>query len=420
MGIKDQRLHAKMNIFKELVGQLVYMILGDTRYGERNWEIKIELVRKVIEQLKDPQFVLKLLMQLIIMKNKSSSLDVRKAESENIVLNQDCANEIHKSPPDSIPLNQNGGVQIKAKALQEAKEESQSIGEENMQKLANLEQQHQSVRELRAYAINSKMLHEVVDSCIKKTACDFLNKDCANLVQGHHGVEVEGEQLRLSVPQTPDSIQINQKGKNAEFHNQEFLATQRFLPAGNCCNSSDLESLTDSDWEFLTKLFMEDLTVVKTTNQDEGTSRAAENEVNVKLSPHETCIVQSYKVFNCNANALTEIFQKHPNIDENIRVASSDTQSHFMNSLAEVYQKIIKSQEILGLEDIKKMELMVGDMEYIGLQLTWLKERLAEIREMLENQEAHRKLVEEIDSYKTKKKEAKEKLARLEKKRRFQ
>ena len=175
--------------------------------------------------------------------------------------------------------------------------------------------------------------------------------------------------------------------------------------------------------------------MVKAMNWDEGTSNEADvvqdegtsNEANVKLSHDETCMVQGYMVFNRNANALIDIFQKHPNIVENFQVAHSDLQSHFMNLLAEVFQKIRKSkQEMLGL-DIKNMELMIQDMEYNGLQVTWLKEMLAEVREMLENQEKCRKLLEVINSCKAMEeeakqmeKEAKQKLARLEKKRRFQ
>ena len=96
-----------------------------------------------------------------------------------------------------------------------------------------------------------------------------------------------------------------------------------------------------------------------------------------------------------------------------------------MNSLAEVYRKIIKSnQEILELKDIKSMELMVGDMEHTGLQLTWLNEMLKELRETLEleqkQEQEKRKLQEEISMYNAKKKEAERKLAKLEKKPRLE
>ena len=87
---------------------------------QRQWETKKDLVNKAIERLNDPQFALKQLTLSI----KSFDHNVSEAESalqvltsffpqsKNIVLNQDCANEIHESLPDSIPHNQNGGLQI--------------------------------------------------------------------------------------------------------------------------------------------------------------------------------------------------------------------------------------------------------------------------------------------------------------------
>ncbi|XWS38603.1 hypothetical protein CRYUN_Cryun19dG0145200 [Craigia yunnanensis] len=126
---KDQRSRKKSNECKEQVGELVYMVLGDTSYTKVNWGKRIDLVRKVMEQLKDPQYVLKLLRSMVIEENNSSVLDVEKTESalqellsfvqlsKNIILNQDYANEIE-------------GLQMTAKTLQEAKESTQFIGEE--------------------------------------------------------------------------------------------------------------------------------------------------------------------------------------------------------------------------------------------------------------------------------------------------
>lgn len=83
-----------------------------------------------------------------------------------------------------------------------------------------LEQKHQSVKEARVYTSVAKMLQKVVDSCSNMAAYDILNQD-ASQVEGHHGVKIEGKQLRINFPRTPDSIQTNQKGKNADVHNQE-------------------------------------------------------------------------------------------------------------------------------------------------------------------------------------------------------
>ena len=68
-------------------------------------------------------------------------------------------------------------------------------------------------------------LQRVVDSCMNIAEFKILNQDCANQVQGHRVVEIEGGQLRLNFPQ--NSIQVNKKGKNAEVHNQEVRIFSR-------------------------------------------------------------------------------------------------------------------------------------------------------------------------------------------------
>ena len=87
---------------------------------QRPWETKKDLVTKAIERLNDPQFALKQLTLSIKsfdhnVNDAESALQVLKlffSRSKNIILNQDCANEIHESLPDSTPQNQNGALQI--------------------------------------------------------------------------------------------------------------------------------------------------------------------------------------------------------------------------------------------------------------------------------------------------------------------
>ena len=83
--------------------------------------------------------------------------------------------------------------------------------------MAVLKQKHQSMWGVKVYAIVAAMLQKVVNSCSITVERDILNQDCANQVQGHHGVKIVGEQLILDFPQMPNSIQINQGG----VHNQE-------------------------------------------------------------------------------------------------------------------------------------------------------------------------------------------------------
>ncbi|XVF52586.1 hypothetical protein PTKIN_Ptkin05aG0030300 [Pterospermum kingtungense] len=285
-----------------------------------------------------------------------------------------------------------------AQALKETKEESHSFLEELKQMMEFLEQQHQTFREAKAYAIVANMLQKVVDSCTNLVQCDILNQDCATEVQGHHGVKINGEQLRLSFPKNPNSILIKEKGKSAEIFDQEMIAAKKqgkeviftvqlvagkltelkvdmkkidqemmFLPAGNSGDDRDLESFLDPGLMDLLR--------------------------DVTVRSHK----QSYKMHPDNAELLEEIFQGHPEIDQNFQIAHPDLQSKFMEWLVEIYRKIKECKlEMLEMEDIESMYVKIQDMEKNGLQLTWLKDRFEKARKRLEREKKRRKIQERI------------------------
>ncbi|KAB2018062.1 hypothetical protein E1A91_D08G206100v1 [Gossypium mustelinum] len=139
--------------------------------------------------------------------------------------------------------------------------------------------------------------------------------------------------------------------------------------------------------------------------------------------------------FMRNGDVLNEIFENYPNIADNFRITHPDSQSYFMNSLAELYQKIKSEEEMLQqnditimlsmiqdeeLQDITDMESKLQDFELNGLQLSGLKERLAEVRESkrLLQQINGRKAIE--NKARREREEAEQQLlAKLQKKRRF-
>ncbi|XVF52585.1 hypothetical protein PTKIN_Ptkin05aG0030200 [Pterospermum kingtungense] len=351
---KDKRTRERIKKCNKQVGDFVYMVLGDESYTNRNWDRKTELVKSSMERIKDPQFLLEKLTS-VIMENESSSLDFKKAESalqelklffhqsKDMVPDQDFTNGTHESRPDSILQNQNEGLQIQGTAVQWEIEEV--LEEEELRII------------WRMFCSWLKMI---------MAECCVLGEDCPIEVQGHHGDKINWEQLRLSFLKNPNSILINEKGKSAEIFNQEtnkaYSIGQRLqsdygrhymCQAGNSGNYWNLESPVDLELRSL----LEDVTVQSYNNQ-------------------------SYKVYSSNAELLTEIFQEHPEIDENFQVVHPDFQSKFMNSLVEIYRKIKECKlEMLEIEDIKSMDVKIQDMVKNGLQLTWLKEMLGLERE---------------------------------------
>ncbi|XP_022738796.1 uncharacterized protein LOC111291374 isoform X1 [Durio zibethinus] len=402
-GNKDKRHHEKVKKCHQEVENLICTIIGDCGYKQnRSWEKKMELVKQAKEK------VLQWLRPI--------------------------------------------------EAMQEAKVESQGIGAELKQMMAILDQKHQSMREAKVYTVVANMLQKVVNSCLSIAANDILIQEGPNQVQGHNGVgsdtfEIKGGQLRLNFPPTTDFFQINQKGKNAEVHNQEMIDQEKQvkeliltigLVAGRLAElklamkktsqEMDLEvdSTNEGFFDDLDDLLKHDSGFFDLDNFEKslmdvtGTSNAAANKTNVMLSRDKTCFMENNIVLNCNASVVAEIFQEHPYVAENFLVDHPDSQSFFINSLAEVYRKIKSEPEMLELEGIKSMELKVKDMERVGLQLSWLKEMLAGVSESLEDKTERKRLLEEINSYEEKSnsykdmaKEAKQKLAKLEKKPRF-
>ncbi|XVE65121.1 hypothetical protein DITRI_Ditri07aG0155900 [Diplodiscus trichospermus] len=336
---KDKRHRSKWDILKLQVGVL------------RNLEKKIDLVEKAMGKLKDPLFSLKQLEPLMHQNKCSAHIQTAESalkelqsffqQSKHAVQNLDCADEIQEFPPGSIEDLQ---ITDLAKKFQEAKEELRNKEVELKKLNAMLDKIRQSLEKAKVSFTASSMLCNEVNFWSDVVAKGILNQDSDNQIQGHHGVEIKSKHLAISLPQIPGSIQINQKGKNAEIHNQEM----------------DPLAINGDD----------------NLNFDSPFSLAWDNDM-MALSPDETCIVQGYKVSRGNADLLIEIFQKHFDVAENFEVADPDLQSIYMNLLVEVHRKIMKAQmELVEPEYLEEMKKHVGCMEYIGLKVAWLKEML--------------------------------------------
>ncbi|KAL4379915.1 hypothetical protein GQ457_02G015910 [Hibiscus cannabinus] len=91
-------------------------------------------------------------------------------------------------------------------------------------------------------------------------------------------------------------------------------------------------------------------------------------------------LVRSYDIDEGNVGVLSRIFQENPSIDKEFKFKYPYFRNIFMNEIAGHYRKLESNPEE---KDIIRMEQMVNDMELAGLNLTWLKDRLATIGEIL-------------------------------------
>ncbi|XVF52587.1 hypothetical protein PTKIN_Ptkin05aG0030400 [Pterospermum kingtungense] len=129
----------------------------------------------------------------------------------------------------------------------------------------------------------------------------------------------------------------------------------------------------------------------------------SELEGQMNLSVPQDVTVQNFQVFPWNAEALNEILNEYPETAINFKLNDPDNRNYFMNSLAWSYRNITQNNP-KTLEEIDKMNVMVQDMEKVGLQLPWLAEKLRKDRESQENEV--KKCQEIIDNSKIKAKEA--------------
>ncbi|KAK8673024.1 hypothetical protein V6N13_111380 [Hibiscus sabdariffa] len=118
-----------------------------------------------------------------------------------------------------------------------------------------------------------------------------------------------------------------------------------------------------------------------------GFSDAKENEGNTNILSKNSftvnSFVRSYNIDEGNVGVLRRIFQENPYIDREFKFKYSYFQNVFMNEMARLYHKLESNPGIFEEKDITRMEQMVNDMELAGLNLTWLKDRLATIGEIL-------------------------------------
>ncbi|KAL1109663.1 hypothetical protein V6Z11_D03G193200 [Gossypium hirsutum] len=305
---KDKRSRKRIKDCNELVGELMRMLLdGDDRYqAARKWEEKKEIVVEGMNRLRDPQLLLqrlKNLMQPRIVDNASSSLSIENAFQElDSFLNQSTNPVRNIECADEICKDLPHVISLIVKALQ---------GE------AIVDQTEELISEAKFFSIVEKIVNKVLASVLVMLQ-DIKNQKLTNPVSIQDLVQMEDEQFMFHFPLTPDctrgaKIHINLQG----YHEVDSLEKGLNVdPELLSLPLFDIENFLLSD----DKIY-NDLT--------EGSGDVRENQDDMKLST-----VQGH----------------------------ADVQRIIMNSLDEVYHKIVSNPEILELKVITTMEAMVQNI----------------------------------------------------------
>ncbi|XVF73584.1 hypothetical protein PTKIN_Ptkin12aG0213900 [Pterospermum kingtungense] len=104
--------------------------------------------------------------------------------------------------------------------------------------------------------------------------------------------------------------------------------------------------------------------------------------------------VEGFSVLKENSMIIQKILSQHPNIASGLQLKHPSSKSLVMNQLAEVYKTA--RQEKHTLEEIKRMETNIRDMEFVGLDVSWLKAMVVECQKVVELKEKVRRMKAEL------------------------
>ncbi|XVF73582.1 hypothetical protein PTKIN_Ptkin12aG0213700 [Pterospermum kingtungense] len=95
--------------------------------------------------------------------------------------------------------------------------------------------------------------------------------------------------------------------------------------------------------------------------------------------------VEGFSVLEENSIMIQELLNRYPNIASGLQLQHQSSQSLVMNTVARVYK--MAREEKHTLEEIKHMEMCIRDLEFVGVDVSWLKAMVVECREGVEEKE---------------------------------
>ncbi|XVF71176.1 hypothetical protein PTKIN_Ptkin12aG0015300 [Pterospermum kingtungense] len=94
----------------------------------------------------------------------------------------------------------------------------------------------------------------------------------------------------------------------------------------------------------------------------------------------EVVNVEGFTVLKENAIVIQDILSQYPKIASALKIHHPESINGLMNTLAEVYK--IAREEKHTLEEIKRMEKGIQDLEFAGFKVSWLKTMVAKAKRM--------------------------------------
>ncbi|XP_020880571.1 MATH domain and coiled-coil domain-containing protein At3g58270 isoform X2 [Arabidopsis lyrata subsp. lyrata] len=114
-------------------------------------------------------------------------------------------------------------------------------------------------------------------------------------------------------------------------------------------------------------------------------------------SVKESMDVNGFRVLPSQVETVSCIFERHPDIASEFSPKNQHLRSAYMNVLLSLIKTMCQSTQELSKDDLSDADAALAYLTDAGLNLNWLEEKLEEVSEKKENEEAGETRVHEIE-----------------------
>ncbi|KAG7634867.1 MATH/TRAF domain [Arabidopsis suecica] len=130
---------------------------------------------------------------------------------------------------------------------------------------------------------------------------------------------------------------------------------------------------------------------------DENDGAESNDSLKEASSVKESMDVNGFRVLPSQVETVSCIFERHPDIASEFGPKNQHLRSAYMNVLLSLIKTMCQSTQELSKDDLSDADAALAYLTDAGLNLNWLEEKLEEVSEKKENEEAGETRVHEIE-----------------------
>ncbi|XP_048593042.1 MATH domain and coiled-coil domain-containing protein At3g58270-like isoform X2 [Brassica napus] len=134
----------------------------------------------------------------------------------------------------------------------------------------------------------------------------------------------------------------------------------------------------------------------ESVNMLEGDDGAESNDL-LEVSVNESTDVNGFQVLPSQAESLSLIFERHPDIASKFRPKNQHLRTAYINVLLSLIKTLCQPTQELSKDDLNDAYASLAYLTNAGLNLDWLEEKLEEMSEKKDKQKAGEERMKEIE-----------------------